>query len=213
MRCYLVVAALLIAQGIALRPLLRPGAVSLEVRRSTAQFGARGGVHKPAAATAPNSGSRSFLSSLVPSKWLTKSSLSSALASKSAAASVHKASAQELRAILDSRSASKGGLLHKILFGINAEGRLSNWRVGDTRTDVSMLINGLSMAAILGVWVGAAYLLQRREEHQALRNLRNEVNREREYREVCLLHVHLVVISTKPALWTAVPMCIVEHVL
>jgi hypothetical protein len=179
MRCYLVVAALLIAQGIALRPLLRPGAVSLEVRRSTAQFGTR----------APNSGSRSFLSSLVPSKWLTKSSLNSALASKSAAASVHKASAQELRAILDSRSASKGGLLHKILFGINAEGRLSNWRVGDTRTDVSMLINGLSMAAILGVWVGAAYLLQRREEHQALKNLRNEVNKEREYREVCLLYV------------------------
>jgi hypothetical protein len=188
MRCYLVVAALLIAQGIALRPLLRPGAVSLEVRRSTAQFGTRGGVmHKPAAA--PNSGSRSFLSSLVPSKWLTKSSLNSAQASKSAAASVHKASAQELRAILDSRSASKGGLLHKILFGINAEGRLSNWRVGDTRTDVSMLINGLSMAAILGVWVGAACLLQRREEHQALKNLRNEVNKEREYREVCSPHV------------------------
>jgi hypothetical protein len=190
MRCYLVVAALLIAQGIALRSLLRPGAVSLEVRRSTAQFGARGGVmHKPAAVAASNSGSRSFLSSLVPSKWLTKSSLNSALVSKSAAASVHKASAQELRAILDSRSASKRGLLHKILFGINAEGRLSNWRVGDTRTDVSMLINGLSMAAILGVWVGAAYLLQRREEHQALKNLRNEVNKEREYREVCLLHV------------------------
>jgi hypothetical protein len=103
--------------------------------------------------------------------------------------------------------------LHKILFGINAEGRLSNWRVGDTRTDVSMLINGLSMAAILGAWVGAAYLLQRREEHQALRNLRNEVDKEREYREVCLPHVQFVATSVKAALWTAVLMSAAEHVL
>lgn len=97
------------------------------------------------------------------------------------------ASTQDLRALIEARRApaARTGLLHKIFFGVNASGKLGTWRAGDTRTDVSMLINGLSMLAILGVWAAGAYIFQKREEYLGLRNLRREVEREQEYREVC----------------------------
>jgi hypothetical protein len=49
-----------------------------------------------------------------------------------------------------------------------------------------MLINGLSMLAILGVWAVGAYIAQKREESMELRNLKREVLREQEYREVSI---------------------------
>lgn len=77
-------------------------------------------------------------------------------------------------------------LLQKLFFGVNAKGKLGQWRAGDTRTEVSMLINGLSMLAILGVWAVGAYIAQKREESMELRNLKREVLREQEYREVSI---------------------------
>lgn len=100
-----------------------------------------------------------------------------------------KAKPQDLRSILDSRFGTGGkmSLLQKIFLGVNAKGKLSNWKVGDTRTEISMLINGLSMCAILSVWAAGAYIVQRREEAAELRNMRREVLREKEYREVFIL--------------------------
>lgn len=97
-----------------------------------------------------------------------------------------KSNSQELRAILNSRFGSGGkmSILQKIFLGVNARGKLSNWKAGDTRTEISMLINGLSMCAILGVWAAGAYVVQKREEAAELRNMRREVVREKEYREV-----------------------------
>ena len=99
-----------------------------------------------------------------------------------------KATPQELRSILDNRFGSGGkmSILQKIFLGVNAMGKLSNWQAGDTRTEISMLINGLSMCAILGVWAAGAYVLQKREEATELKNMRKEVVREKEYREVII---------------------------
>jgi hypothetical protein len=106
---------------------------------------------------------------------------------KAAAATGRNSKPDDLRSILASRTgpgSGKASLLQKIFLGVNAKGKLGNWRVGDTRTELSMLLNGLSMLAILGVWAAGAYFVQKREEHMDLVNLRKEVLREQEYREV-----------------------------
>ena len=99
-------------------------------------------------------------------------------------------SSQELRALLNKRSNNKPNLLQKIFLGANASGSFRQWRAGDTRAEITMVLNGLTMLLILTVWGGIAYLFQKREEFTELRNMRREVLREKEYREVslCLHH-------------------------
>ena len=75
-------------------------------------------------------------------------------------------------------------ILQKIFFGVNAKGSLHNFKAGDTRTEISMLINGLSMCAIISIWAFIAYLVQKREEYIELDNMRKEVIKEQQYREV-----------------------------
>ena len=77
-------------------------------------------------------------------------------------------------------------LLRKIFLGVNASGALRRGRAGDTRTEVSMLITGLSMCAILGVWALGAYVVQKQNEIKEIQNMKKEVLREKEYREVCM---------------------------
>ena len=95
-------------------------------------------------------------------------------------------SAVELRAIIDSYSAvPKPSIIQKIFLGVNSNGNfIGLWRAGDTRTELSMLMNGLTMMVILSVWAAGAYVLQKREERIQLYNLRREVEKEHEYREV-----------------------------
>eukprot|EP01039_Chlorochromonas_danica_P008249 gene8249-9097_t len=81
-------------------------------------------------------------------------------------------------------STNKWMLLIKRLFlGVNAKNTYRSWRVGDTRSDVSALINGISMAVILGVWIGVAYVLQKKEQISETSRMKREVIRERQYRE------------------------------
>ena len=77
-------------------------------------------------------------------------------------------------------------ILQKIFFGVNAKGSLHNFKAGDTRTEISMLINGLSMCAIISIWAFIAYLVQKREEYIELDNMRKEVIKEQQHREVIL---------------------------
>lgn len=95
------------------------------------------------------------------------------------------ASSAELRAILNSRRQgnSKPNLLQKIFLGANARGTFKQWKAGDTRAELTMILNGLTMGLILFVWGFIAYLFQKKQEFTELRNMRREVIREKEYRE------------------------------
>jgi len=94
---------------------------------------------------------------------------------------------QELRALIRERSGQspiKGAsFLRKLLMGVNAKGAIRNSKAGDTRAEMTMFLNGASMALILFVWGAVAQFGAKREEARQNSNMRREVMREKEYRE------------------------------
>lgn len=80
-------------------------------------------------------------------------------------------------------SGKKGGILNKVFLGANSRGSFKNWKAGDTRSDISGILNAVTMICILGVWMAGAYFFQAREEKIAWDRMKKEVGRETEYRE------------------------------
>jgi len=82
------------------------------------------------------------------------------------------------------RMPSTRDILQKIFLGVNASGTYRNSvRAGDTRSGLTMLINGLTMMIILGVWGSIASGIANNQHKRQIANMRREVIREKEYRE------------------------------
>eukprot|EP01035_Chromulina_nebulosa_P034317 gene34317-46034_t len=77
-----------------------------------------------------------------------------------------------------------GKIAQKIIYGVNskAASRMLK-KAGDTRAEISGLINAVTMVITLGAWAAVASVLSRREEASELQRMRKEVLREQEYKE------------------------------
>jgi len=99
-------------------------------------------------------------------------------------------SSSELKAMLEARLKKRGtgairapSLIDKLFLGANVKSNFRSLKAGDTRAEIAMIINGVTMLMILFVWGSIAYLFQKREETMELSNMRKEVLREKQYRE------------------------------
>lgn len=75
-----------------------------------------------------------------------------------------------------------GSIIQKLLLGANAKGSISG-KAGDTRAELSSIINFLSMFFIMGAWVAMAWVFGKKEEADQMTRLKKEVNKETKYRE------------------------------
>jgi hypothetical protein len=113
--------------------------------------------------------------------------LNPAFAAEAAAAP---ASAEELRAVIQQRSGNLPrpirkilSFLRKLMLGVNAKGSYRNWQAGDTRGELAFILNGVTMAGILGIGAFIGQLFAIYEEKQAMAKMKKAVHSEKEYRE------------------------------
>jgi hypothetical protein len=109
------------------------------------------------------------------------------------------ASKSQLKAMVDERvklptKIERNNLVQNLFMGVNAKGLMKNVQPGDTRSEIAMLLNGLSMCVILGVWFSIAYVFSKSEESSEFQLMRKEVEKEKRYREVKITQLYFIVL-------------------
>jgi hypothetical protein len=94
--------------------------------------------------------------------------------------------------------------LKKLIEGSASKGSLKSLKVGDSRAEISAILNFISASAIMGILGFFAFLLHKNEEIKRDKALKYEVVKVKEYKEVfiylfiiifiCIIIIFIVII-------------------